>query len=434
MIDMVAYDFEYDGILLSDMGCMLCVIDTSLDQSITVGTDITFNNVKAFGGKRFYSTHTTYESPIEQTYEICKRCDYDNDGFTLEEVRELTKWLKRKNKHKLKFIGDEFKDFYIEASFNVYTVEKSGKILGLQLNMQASTAYPIHEPIRLSFISSGIPKQVYLWEKYTLVESVNETEESNVSVSFKLTGVSSNDWDDADYSDRIEVIDGKLSLVNPSTVHISNQSTAETIIGKYVRLYTSTSKPYYRIPNNATVKRINSISATSEYLVSTAYKLSVGTGNVKGSYVGTVISDDKNKYPIDGEQGEYWYVYKGESDDTEKIESTIKYTIKNESDEEGISYPDTKITASGDGDMKLKIIHNQKVISNTVIKNCVSGETITLSYPIISSSVSSHKISDDFNWDFPAFENEYADNTNIITIQSNCKVEFVYTPSVKVSI
>ena len=69
---MVEYDFEYDGILLSDMGCMLCVIDTSLDQSITVGTDITFNNVKAFGGKRFYSTHTTYESPIEQTYEISK--------------------------------------------------------------------------------------------------------------------------------------------------------------------------------------------------------------------------------------------------------------------------------------------------------------------------------------------------------------------------
>ena len=61
---MVAYDFEYDGILLSDMGCMLCVIDTSLDQVVTVGTDITFNTTKAFGGKRFYSTHTTYDSPL----------------------------------------------------------------------------------------------------------------------------------------------------------------------------------------------------------------------------------------------------------------------------------------------------------------------------------------------------------------------------------
>ena len=417
---MVAYDFEYDGILLSDMGCMLCVIDTSLDQSITVGTDITFNNVKAFGGKRFYSTHTTYESPIEQTYEICKRCDYNSDGFTLEEVRELTKWLKRKNKHKLKFIGDEFKDFYLEASFNVYTVEKSGKILGLQLNMQASTAYPIHEPIKLSFTSSGVHNKVYLWEKYSTKKGIDEAEESNVSVSFKLNNVSSNDWDDVDYSDRIEVIDGKLSLINPSTVHISNQSTAETIIGKYVRLYASSLKPYYRIPNNATIKRNTPTSSASEYLVSTAYKLSVGTGSMKGSYIETVMSDDKNKYPIDGDQGDYWYVYKGESNDTSKTESLVKYIIKNESDDEGLLYPDTIITASEDGDMKIKITYKQKVISDTVIKNCIS--------------VSSHKISDDFNWDFPAFENEYADSTNIISIPSNCKVEFVYTPSVKVSI
>ena len=265
---MVAYDFEYDGILLSDMGCMLCVIDTSLDQSITVGTDITFNTVKAFGGKHFYSTHTTYESPIEQTYEICKRCDYDSDGFTVDEVRKLTKWLKRMNKHKLKFIGDEFKDFYLEASFNVCSVEKSGKILGLQLNMQANTAYPIHEPIKLSFVSNG---------------------------------------------------DGK-------------------------------------------------------------------------------------------------------------------YAIKNESDDEGIIYPDAKITVSDNCDVNISVVHDQKVVSNTVIKNCVSGEVITLSYPIISSSVSSHNIADDFNWDFPAFENEYNNSTNTILIPSKCKVQFAYTPAVKVSV
>ena len=44
------------------------------------------------------------------------------------------------------------------------------------------------------------------------------------------------------------------------------------------------------------------------------------------------------------------------------------------------------------------MVHDQNVVSNTLIKNCVSGEVITLSYPIISSSVSSHNIADDFNW------------------------------------
>lgn len=431
---MVAYDFEYDGILLSDMGCMLCVIDTSLDQSITVGTDITFNTVKAFGGKRFYSTHTTYESPIEQTYEICKRCDYNSDGFTLEEVRELTKWLKRKNKHKLKFIGDEFKDFYLEASFNVYTVEKSGKILGLQLNMQANTAYPIHEPIKLSFTSPGLPKQVYLWEKYTINKKIVETQKNNVSlsVSINTTGVS-NPYDNADYSDKIEIVNDNLSLVNPSTVLVSTQERAEILLGKFVKLYVNSSNSYYRIPNNAiiTFKRDQKMYS---YTVDTAYLLSIGTEVTKGTYIETVSSYDINKYPIDGKYGDYWYVYKGKSDNAETIESTIKYTIKNESDDEGVLYPDTKIIAFEDGDIELKITHNQKIISDTIINNCITNEIITLSYPIISSSIDSHNVSDDFNWDFPSFENEYADNINIVTIPSNCKVEFVYTPAVKVSI
>lgn len=435
---MVAYDFEYDGILLSDMGCMLCVIDTSLDNSITVGTDITFNVAKAFDGKRFYSTHTTYDSPLTETYEICKKCNSESKEFTLEEVREITKWLKRLNKHKLKFIGEEFNDFYLEASFNVYSIEKSGKIIGLQLNMEASTAYPIHEPIRLSFVSRGSNSKIHVWKKYTLKKGIDETEESDVSVSFQMTGgTSGNSFDYVDYSNYIDVVDGSLSLVNPTKILVNSQETAELLIGKYVKLYASNDLPYYRIPSNSTASRKStsgSLYSTVSYIVSTAYKLSVGTGGTKGSYIETVTSNDSTKYPSDGESGGYWYVYQGISNDDTIINNAFSYTIKNESDEEGILYPDVKITALKDGDINLSIIHNKEAISTTVIKNCISGEILTLSYPMISSSVSTHNISDDFNWEFPIFANEYANSKNTISIPSSCRIDFVYTPVVKVSL
>lgn len=150
---------------------------------------------------------------------------------------------------------------------------------------------------------------MYVWGKYLITQGISESEESDVTLSYKLTSVS-NDWDNADYSDEIEIVNGSLSLVNPSTVNIKNQSSAESILGKYVRLYVSTTKPYYRIPSTATISYSHDTSSEYKYSVSTAYKLSVG-GNEKGKFVENVISENIDSYPQDGEQDGYWYVHKG---------------------------------------------------------------------------------------------------------------------------
>lgn len=130
-----------------------------------------------------------------------------------------------------------------------------------------------------------------------------------------MTGNNSHDsFDYVDYSNEIKVVDENLSLVNPSNVLVNSQEAVELLLGKYVMLYGSNDLPYYRIPSTSTVTSeitSGSLYSSKSYVVSEAYKLTVGSSDVKGDYIENVCSDSNNTYPTDGEQSGYWYVYKG---------------------------------------------------------------------------------------------------------------------------
>ena len=68
-----------------------------------------------------------------------------------------------------------------------------------------------------------------------------------------------------------------------------------------------------------------------------------------------------------------------------------------------------------------------------VIKNCTSGEVITLSGEtmIITSSDEDHDIANDFNYDFFSFGNSFENRSNIITSSAACKFEIGYEAIVK---
>lgn len=68
------------------------------------------------------------------------------------------------------------------------------------------------------------------------------------------------------------------------------------------------------------------------------------------------------------------------------------------------------------------------------IANCKTGEVIKVSYPMISSSLDSHKIQNDFNWSFFRLENTFRDKKNKITLSLPCVVRITYSPIVKVTI
>ncbi len=108
-----------------------------------------------------------------------------------------------------------------------------------------------------------------------------------------------------------------------------------------------------------------------------------------------------------------------------------KHSINDTSHEEGYIYPHTEIVINQNGNLK---IHNAIENRDTYIANCKKGEVITMDYPVIQSSISSHNIQNDFNWNFFRVANTYENSRNDLTISIPCSIKVEYSPIVKVGL
>lgn len=106
------------------------------------------------------------------------------------------------------------------------------------------------------------------------------------------------------------------------------------------------------------------------------------------------------------------------------------YYLYDNSDEIGYIYPSVEITCNQSGNLTLKNITED--VSMT-INNCSSGEVITVDgeAQIITSSLNSHALYDDFNFDFFRIGNTFEERRNVITSTLPCTVEITYYPIIK---
>ncbi len=114
------------------------------------------------------------------------------------------------------------------------------------------------------------------------------------------------------------------------------------------------------------------------------------------------------------------------------------HSLNDTSCEEGYIYPYTEITIGNidgipENERNLKI-YNAIEKRETYIANCVTGEVITMDYPVIQSSISSHNIQNDFNWTFFRVANTYDNSRNDLTISLPCSIKIKYSPIVKVGL
>ncbi len=101
------------------------------------------------------------------------------------------------------------------------------------------------------------------------------------------------------------------------------------------------------------------------------------------------------------------------------------------SDEVGFIYPKTEIEILQSGNL---ILHNSVEDRETIIKGCVSGETINMEYPQITTSRTSHNIADSFNYNFFRIANSWENKINRITSSLQCNLTIEYHPIRKVGI
>lgn len=143
---MIATDFMYDNLYLSDFGCIICEFDDSTGfDTIGSGSEINFEKTMIQNGKRFLVAGSQYQSCIEAEFSICKNPDniFENEDkyFTIDEQRDIMRWLNRQEMREFMILDDENVDIYFNGSFNVEKVEHCGRIVGFTLRFQSDRPF-----------------------------------------------------------------------------------------------------------------------------------------------------------------------------------------------------------------------------------------------------------------------------------------------------
>lgn len=180
----------------------------------------------------------------------------------------------------------------------------------------------------LSKLEAEELSDIHIWKKSTATEeyTVTETETANVNLSYYNPSNIDN-WDTVKYADEIKVIDGEITLVNPTSITLNADSDYDVLLGKYV--YSGNTELYYRIPEDATIKYIVPTYGTSYYIrASVAMELSVSTAATEGGeLIGYVVSTDKSDYPEDGNVDDgFRYVYIGTAASVDTVETVDQGT------------------------------------------------------------------------------------------------------------
>lgn len=144
------YDFEYDGLLLSDMGFTVCGFGSN-SNDVAVGSQLEFETVPFLQGTKHILTNVLYKECLSLTFQICRNHCFDsNMEISIEDVRKLYRWLNRKSFYKFKIKAAGYENLYFEGSFNISTIERRGKIYGFELTLTTNRPFALYEPIHIN--------------------------------------------------------------------------------------------------------------------------------------------------------------------------------------------------------------------------------------------------------------------------------------------
>ena len=130
-------DFSYAGRRLSDFGCIVSYINTSLNDNISLGSEIKFETIEN------KNTHD-YNEPTPITFDICKNpCSNEIKNFSDTEVSYIMRWLNKKRYEKFCPIYEDgsYPDIYFKGSFNVSAIYGNGGIVGFTLTFTSNAPY-----------------------------------------------------------------------------------------------------------------------------------------------------------------------------------------------------------------------------------------------------------------------------------------------------
>lgn len=143
---MYLVDFVYDGIRLSDMGCMVGCAVSSVEDSVEMGSVIEFETVVNHGSYISEIINADYKDTYTCTFDIFRKpCGSYAEYLTDIEVSWFMRWLNRKEYHKFTPIYDDkhsFSHLYMMGTFNeIKAITMAGKVIGFTLTFITNSPF-----------------------------------------------------------------------------------------------------------------------------------------------------------------------------------------------------------------------------------------------------------------------------------------------------
>ena len=146
---MTATDFEYDGLLLYDIGFMICQFDESTGfTSSSAGSNLNVTTIMQNSGRKHLLVNSKYSDKCEPEFSICKKCGAE---VSTDEFAFIMHWLNRPQFSKLTILTPDWQQISFMCVFNVDKVEHRGKIVGFNLTAITNSAFGCGDEIQADF-------------------------------------------------------------------------------------------------------------------------------------------------------------------------------------------------------------------------------------------------------------------------------------------
>ena len=183
---MYLVDFVYDGLKLSDFGCMVGSAVTSNNDSVEMGSVVKLETAINHGSYISEIVNADYPDVYSVTFDIFKKpCGGGyKDVFEDKEVTWFMRWLNRKDYKKFVPIYDNPKDFYRVFFMGSFTECKAinihGQVYGFAVTFTSNSpfAYLDYKPNTFNVINTG--------EQFVIINSATKLQETLTGGTFSL--------------------------------------------------------------------------------------------------------------------------------------------------------------------------------------------------------------------------------------------------------
>lgn len=165
---MKAIDFNYNGLLASNFGLVICNFDSSGGlETVSIGSELSLDTISLFNGNKYALVNTSYNE-VNYTFSICKyRCENGEiRPLTTDECREITRWLNRNDGYfPLEILQDGYENIIFEGTFNLSAIKFDGEVYGFELTFITNRPFAIQKQSKHIIDFSSIDKNYVITDQ-----------------------------------------------------------------------------------------------------------------------------------------------------------------------------------------------------------------------------------------------------------------------------